>query len=182
MTRTDAVTADPSSPIPTVDRQPRKSRAPEEQGHDHQRIALVRTGHRHRALTVSAANPRYSTAAAGDPTDQKAVYLTGSHIWNNLHDAMDPGGLRRAPEELNCGAYLDFLAEHGHNLIRLWRWEQFRSQAAGGDVTCAWPVPPARAAACCCTQRQRVRWSWACCCRLAWTYLAARSCWSGAGR
>jgi hypothetical protein len=85
-------------------------------------------------LTVSAANPRYFTAAAGDTTDQKAVYLTGSHIWNNLHDGMDPGGLRRAPEELAYGAYLDFLAEHGHNLIRLWRWEQFRSQAAGDDV------------------------------------------------
>ena len=33
-------------------------------------------------LTVSAANPRYFTAAAGDTAGQKAVYLTGSHIWN----------------------------------------------------------------------------------------------------
>ena len=49
-----------------------------------------------RALQVSAANPRYFTAAAGDTADQKAVYLTGSHIWNNLHDGMGPGpGLRR---------------------------------------------------------------------------------------
>ena len=26
-----------------------------------------------------------------------------------------------------------FLSERGHNFIRLWRWEQFRSQAAGGN-------------------------------------------------
>ena len=26
-----------------------------------------------------------------------------------------------------------FLTERGHNFIRLWRWEQFRSQAAGGN-------------------------------------------------
>ena len=42
-------------------------------------------------LTVSAANPRYFTAAAGDTADQTAVYLTGSHIWNNLQDGMGPG-------------------------------------------------------------------------------------------
>jgi hypothetical protein len=41
-------------------------------------------------LRVSAANPRYFTAAAGDTAGQKAVYLTGSHIWNNLHDGMGP--------------------------------------------------------------------------------------------
>ena len=29
--------------------------------------------------------------------------------------------------------YLGFLTERGHNFIRLWRWEQFRSQAAGGN-------------------------------------------------
>ena len=40
-------------------------------------------------LTVSATNPRYFTHA-GDPTG-RAVYLTGSHIWNNLHDGMGPG-------------------------------------------------------------------------------------------
>jgi hypothetical protein len=45
-----------------------------------------------------------------------------------------PGRAASSPEELAFVAYLDFLAEHGHNLIRLWRWEQFRSQAAGGDV------------------------------------------------
>jgi Family of unknown function (DUF6298) len=97
-------------------------------------------------LTVSAANPRYFTAAAGDTAGQKAVYLTGSHIWNNLHDGMGPGaGCAETAERLDYGAYLDFLAEHGHNFIRLWRWEQVRSQAAAGDFhLCMTPQPWAR--------------------------------------
>jgi hypothetical protein len=97
-------------------------------------------------LTVSAANPRYFTAATGDTAGQKAVYLTGSHIWNNLHGGMGPGrGCADTPEELDYGAYLDFLAEHGHNFIRLWRWEQFKSQAAAGDFhLCMTPQPWAR--------------------------------------
>jgi hypothetical protein len=94
-------------------------------------------------LTVSTANPRYFTAAAGDTAGQQAVYLTGSHIWNNLHDGMGPGqGCAETPERFDYDAYLDFLATHGHNFIRLWRWEQFRSQAAGGDFhLCMTPQP-----------------------------------------
>jgi hypothetical protein len=38
-------------------------------------------------LVVSTANPRYFTVASNDG---KAVYLTGSHMWNNLHDGMGP--------------------------------------------------------------------------------------------
>ena len=41
-------------------------------------------------LTVSTTNPRYFTPLAATPTG-RAVYLTGSHIWNNLHDGMGPG-------------------------------------------------------------------------------------------
>src|SRR6266536_281840 len=82
-------------------------------------------------LVVSTANPRYFTVASDQ---RKAVYLTGSHIWNNLHDGMGPGAAcADTAEHFDYGAYLDFLAEHGHNFIRLWRWEQFKSQAAGGD-------------------------------------------------
>jgi hypothetical protein len=88
-------------------------------------------------------NPRYFTVASGDGS---AVYLTGSHIWNNFHDGMGPGAAcAAAPEPFDFGGYVDFLAEHGHNFIRLWRWEQVTSQAAGGDYhLCMQPQPWAR--------------------------------------
>jgi hypothetical protein len=94
-------------------------------------------------LVVASANPQYFTLA-GD--GRKAVYLTGSHIWNNLHDGMGPGQrCADTPERFDYHAYLDFLTEHGHNFIRLWRWEQFKSQAAGGNVhLCMTPQPWAR--------------------------------------
>ena len=87
-------------------------------------------------LAVSARNPRYFTPVSG-PRAGRAVYLTGSHIWNNLHDGMGPGP--DGPEDpadaerMDFGDYLRFLTQRGHNFIRLWRWEQFRSQAAGGN-------------------------------------------------
>jgi hypothetical protein len=94
-------------------------------------------------LAVSRVNPRYFTVAADE---RRAVYLTGSHIWSNLHDGLGPGrDCPAEPEALDYDAYLDFLDEHGHNFIRLWRWEQFRSQAAGGDFhLCMSPQPWAR--------------------------------------
>jgi hypothetical protein len=100
---------------------------------------------------VSEANPRYFTIRPGksgttDPADRKAVYLTGSHIWNNFHDGMGPGSdCSATPEESDYDAYLKFLKNHGHNFIRLWRWEQFKSQAAGGNYhLCMTPQPWSR--------------------------------------
>ncbi len=94
-------------------------------------------------LVVSPANPRYFTVAAGKGADHQVVYLTGSHIWNNLHDGMGPGaGCPETPERFDYAAYLAFLKDHGHNFIRLWRWEQFKSQAAGGNYhLCMTPQP-----------------------------------------
>ncbi|GAB3838651.1 hypothetical protein ACFPIJ_35865 [Dactylosporangium cerinum] len=84
-------------------------------------------------LAVSTRNPRYFTPTSG-PDAGRAVYLTGSHIWNNLHDGMGPGpDGPDEPERLDFPAYLRFLTERGHNFIRLWRWEHVRSQAAGGN-------------------------------------------------
>jgi hypothetical protein len=84
-------------------------------------------------LSVSATNPRYFAHTSKDGVE-RGVYLTGSHIWNNLHDGMGPGAEGPTePERFDFDGYLRFLTEHGHNFIRLWRWEQVRSQAAGGN-------------------------------------------------
>ena len=100
-------------------------------------------------LVVSAANPRYFTVASREAAEQKAVYLTGSHIWNNFHDGMGPGpDCAETPEAVDFDAYLKFLKEHNHNFIRLWRWEQFKSQAAGGSFhLCMTPQPWPRTSA-----------------------------------
>ena len=59
-------------------------------------------------LVVSRTNGRYFTVASDE---RRAVYLTGSHIWNNLHDGMGPGAACvDPPERLDFAAYLDFLA------------------------------------------------------------------------
>jgi hypothetical protein len=46
---------------------------------------------------------------------------------------------------MDFGEYVDFLEERGHNFIRLWRWEQFRSYTAAADYhLCMVPQPWAR--------------------------------------
>ena len=97
-------------------------------------------------LIVSNVNPRYFTVASEDAADQQAVHLTGSHIWHNFHDGMGPGpNCDDTTDILDFDDYLNFLKEHGHNFIRLWRWELFRSQAAGGNYhLCMTPQPWAR--------------------------------------
>jgi hypothetical protein len=98
-------------------------------------------------LVVSQANPRYFTIASDEAADLRAIYLTGSHIWNNFQDGMGPGSdCAATSEKLDYDAYLEFLKNHGHNFIRLWRWEQFKSQAAGGNYhLCMTPQPWLRA-------------------------------------
>jgi hypothetical protein len=95
-------------------------------------------------LVVSERNPRYFTVS-GDPSG-RAVYLAGSHIWHNLQDGIGPGrSCSDDPERMDFGEYLDFLTERGHNFIRLWRWEQFRSYTAAADYhLCMVPQPWAR--------------------------------------
>lgn len=71
-------------------------------------------------LRVHPFNPRYFTDGARAPDGTlRAVYLTGAHTWNNLQDM----GETDPPLPFDFPAYLDFLAERGHNFIRLWRWE-----------------------------------------------------------
>ena len=94
-------------------------------------------------LVVSEANPRYFAVAAGDEDNRRAVYLTGSHVNNNFHDGSGPGAdCAETPEPNDFRAYLGFLKERGHNFVRLWRWEQFRSRVAGGAFHfCMAPQP-----------------------------------------
>ena len=65
-------------------------------------------------LRVLHSNPRYFTDGTG-----KAIYLTGSHHWNNLQDS----GLEPIPI-FDYSAYLDRLQQYNHNLVRLWVSEQ----------------------------------------------------------
>jgi hypothetical protein len=59
-------------------------------------------------------NPRYFTDSRG-----KAIYLTGSHVWNNLRDFSDAD----SPSSFAYGKYLGFLKDRNHNFIRLWSWD-----------------------------------------------------------
>lgn len=71
-------------------------------------------------LRVHPDNPRYFTDGAKQQDGSlRAVYLTGSHPWNNLQDQ----GITSPPPEFDFSGYLDFLERHGHNFIRLWRFE-----------------------------------------------------------
>ena len=93
--------------------------------------APVATG-RPGLLRVHPGNPRYFTDGSG-----KAVYLAGSHVWNNFQD----WGLSDPPEPLDYGAYLDFLKQNNHNLMRGWVWEQSKSfPGYSGDLYIS-PLP-----------------------------------------
>jgi hypothetical protein len=59
-------------------------------------------------------NPRYFTDGSG-----KAIYLTGSHTWNNFQEKSD------APSpDFDYAGYLRLLQKENHNFVRLWVWEQ----------------------------------------------------------
>ena len=67
-------------------------------------------------LRVSSTNPRYFTNDCG-----KAIYMTGSHTWNNFPDMDDVYPPENEP--FDFAQYLDFLDQYNHNFIRLWAWE-----------------------------------------------------------
>jgi hypothetical protein len=65
-------------------------------------------------LKAHPQNPNYFADGSG-----RAVYLTGSHTWNNLQD----WGTDDAPEAFDFEAYVKMLVEHGHNFTVLWQTE-----------------------------------------------------------
>jgi hypothetical protein len=72
-------------------------------------------------LRVHPQNPRYFADADG-----RALCLVGAHTWDNLQDM----SLDDPPAAFDFGAYLNFLVEHRHNFIRLWRWELLKWDTA----------------------------------------------------
>ncbi len=65
-------------------------------------------------LRVSKVNSRYFTDDTG-----KAIYLTGSHTWNNLVDI----GPSDPPPKFDYSGFLDYLETRNHNFFRLWTWD-----------------------------------------------------------
>jgi hypothetical protein len=73
-------------------------------------------------LRVHPQNPRYFTDGAKmHDGSLKAVYLTGSHHWNNLQDSAKL--TKPLTEKFDYEGYLARLARLNHNFIRMWSWE-----------------------------------------------------------
>ena len=66
-------------------------------------------------LRIHPDNPRYFADDTG-----RAVWLTGSHTWANFQER----GVEGETPDFDYEVYLDFLEDHGHNFMRMWRWEQ----------------------------------------------------------
>ena len=64
-------------------------------------------------LRVSNDNPRYFA-----DSENRSVYLTGSHSWENFQDVTGP---------FDYPAYLDRIFALHHNFIRLWAQESMQS-------------------------------------------------------
>jgi fibronectin type 3 domain-containing protein len=65
-------------------------------------------------LVPSSVNPNYFTDGSG-----KAIYLTGSHTWNDVQDWGTNGSILT----LDFNAYVQMLVSHGQNFTLLWRTE-----------------------------------------------------------
>src|SRR5262249_54322575 len=65
-------------------------------------------------LRALSTNPHYFTDGSG-----KAIYLTGSHTWNNFQD----WGTNGAIQPLDFTAYVRMLVAHNHNFTLLWATE-----------------------------------------------------------
>lgn len=65
-------------------------------------------------LRIHPQNSRYFAYSSG-----QAVWLTGSHTWANFQER----GVDGQTSDFNYAQYLDFMEKHGHNFMRMWRWE-----------------------------------------------------------
>jgi len=79
-------------------------------------------------LKVLQSNPRFFTDGSG-----KAIYLVGSHTWNNgveiIQNTTPPN------PTFDFSRYISFLKERNHNCFRLWTWEDaFAVDSTGAIV------------------------------------------------
>ncbi|MFI5461052.1 MAG: putative collagen-binding domain-containing protein [Isosphaerales bacterium] len=65
-------------------------------------------------LRALSTNPNYFTDGTG-----KAIYLTGSHTWNNFQDWATNGSI----QPLDFAAYVEMLVKHKHNFTLIWATE-----------------------------------------------------------
>jgi hypothetical protein len=65
-------------------------------------------------LSAHSINPNYFSDGRG-----KAVYLTGSHTWNDFQD----WGTNESPAPLDFAAYVNMLVANNHNFTLLWQTE-----------------------------------------------------------
>jgi len=73
-------------------------------------------------LRVSKENPRYFTDNSG-----RAIYLTGSHTWNNLVDMSKTPG----QDQFDYEAFLDSEDSCHFNFFRLWTWNLLTWNTSG---------------------------------------------------
>jgi hypothetical protein len=74
-------------------------------------IKQIRSAIANGPLRVNLVNPRYFTDGSG-----KAIFLTGSHTWDNRQDM--------GTNIFDYDRYLSLLNQYNHNFVRLWIWEQ----------------------------------------------------------
>jgi hypothetical protein len=83
-------------------------------------------------LRVHPENPRYFTHGTRTADGRlHAVYLTGSHHWNNLQDSGRLDG--PVNDRFDYDGYLRRLAAWNHNFIRMWSWEGSAWWYRGGE-------------------------------------------------
>jgi hypothetical protein len=82
-------------------------------------------------LRVSSKNSRYFTDNSG-----KAIYLTGSHTWENLQDILAAGD-----KPFNYTEYINMMQKNGHNFMRMWVFEQPKMASWTADTIYISPLP-----------------------------------------
>jgi Putative collagen-binding domain of a collagenase len=77
-------------------------------------VAPAESGSIKNPLKALSTNPNYFTDGNG-----RAVYLTGSHTWNNFQD----WGTDDSPQSFDFTAYVKMLSAHHHNFTLIWQTE-----------------------------------------------------------